>query len=354
MFQLAEQPDPEKMFHSTYPFYTGSSLHMKEHFKALANLLKRNFLSPGALVLEIGSNDGTFLENLQPDYRCLGIEPSAGPAQRAIERKIPTKIDFFNLQTAQHIYEECGRASVMTAANCLCHIPDPHAVFEGIQLLLDHDGIAVLEDPYLGSVLSQTAYDQIYDEHVFLFSVTAMNFMVTKFGFEIFDLEPQWTHGGSMRYFIGRKQRRTISSNVNKFLAQEAQSGFKTISFYQGFKKRCERSKDALLDCLMDLKEKSSSVAGYAATSKSTTVLNYCGIGPDLISFISDTTPDKQGRFSPGMHIPIYSYDYFQKNYPQTAVLFAWNHAEEIMNKESAFRKAGGRWLRYVPEVRFE
>lgn len=354
MFQLLEQPAPEKMFHQAYPFYTRSSQRMVEHFKQLAETLKK-FLYPGAFLVEMGSNDGTLLENFQgTGIECMGIEPSANVAAEALKRGIPTQIDFFGPQVAAQLAKQSDGADVLVAANCLCHIPDLASVFSGLGLLLKKTGVAVFEDPYLGEVLAKTAYDQIYDEHVFLFSVTSMSEMLSSYGFEIFDLEPQWTHGGSMRYFICRKGQREPSASVAAWLAKESEAGFKTLKPYEEFRKRVEISKVQLLECLENFKRQAVPVAGYAATSKSTTVLNYCGIGPELISFISDTTPDKQGKLTPGSHIPVVPPEIFHQANPKAAVLFAWNHAAEILRKEENFKASGGKWIHFVPKVQID
>ena len=355
MFQLIHQPHPTQMFHTQYPFFTGSSARMTDHFHQFAETVKTRFLKPGSFVIEIGSNDGTFLEPLhRAGYRCLGVEPSANTAAKAAAKGIPVRLDFFNATSAQEILRECGAADLIVAANCLCHIPSPQSVFEGLNALLSPAGLAVFEDPYLGDVLEKTAYDQIYDEHVFLFSISSMTAMAERFGFEVFDLEPQWTHGGSMRYYLARKGSRQASSKVHEGLAREKQQQLMTLGPYQEFRDRCEASAEKLISCLEDLKRRSCAVSGYAATSKSTTVLNYCGIGPDLIFYISDTTPEKQGKYTPGTHIPVMPYETFAKTPPNAALLFAWNHAEEILKKEETFKAGGGKWIHYIPEVRLE
>lgn len=355
MFQLLKQPEPAQMFHEHYPFFTGSSVRMTEHFRHFAETVQARFLKPGSFIVEIGSNDGTFLEPLhRAGHRCLGVEPSANTAARAISKGIRTHLDFFSPGTAKQILGESGHANLITAANCLCHIPEPQNVFEGLNILLHESGVAVFEDPYWGDVMERTAYDQIYDEHVFLFSVSSMTSMAGRFGFEVFDLEPQWTHGGSMRYYLSRKGNKSISPKVTEWLTREKSQGFTTLKPYHGFRERCEISAEKLILCLENFKHQSQPVAGYAATSKSTTVLNYCGVGPDLISFISDTTPEKQGKYTPGTHIPVVSFETFQKTPPKAAVLFAWNHADEILKKESDFQAKGGQWIHYIPDVRVE
>ena len=169
---------------------------------------------------------------------------------------------------------------------------------------------------------------------------------------ELVDVQPQNAHGGSMRYIIAHKGARTVSDNVFRHMEKEKALGLDETATYETFRQKCENSRDKLIRLLKDKREESKRIAGYAATSKSTTVLNYCGIDSSLIEFISDTTPIKQGKFSPGMHIPIRRYEDFTGNYPDYAVLFAWNHAEEIMTKEQKFKDAGGKWIVFVPSVK--
>ena len=169
--------------------------------------------------------------------------------------------------------------------------------------------------------------------------------------FELIETLPQKTHGGSMRYVFSRKGRRQISDNVVMTLARESNIGLNKIETYKNFRNNCERSRDRLIEVLYERKKNGQRVVGYGATSKSTTVLNYCEIGPDLVEFISDTTPIKQGKFSPGVHIPIRPYEDFKNKYPENALLFAWNHKSEIMNKETDVMKTGGQLIVYVPEV---
>lgn len=210
----------------------------------------------------------------------------------------------------------------------------------------------MFEEPYLGDVVEKTSYDQIYDEHVFIFSLQAVQSAFGSHGLVVIDVLPQDTHGGSMRYVLARKGVRPVSPAVINLATKEAALGLRDPSTYQRFRVNCEKSRHDLVAQLMTLRAERRRVVGYAATAKSATVLNYCGIGPDLIEFISDTTLIKQSKFSPGMHIPVRAYMEFQERYPDVALLFAWNHAREIFANETAFAASGGRWLVYVPAVR--
>jgi methylation protein EvaC len=200
-------------------------------------------------------------------------------------------------------------------------------------------------------MIDNTAYDQIYDEHVYMFSARSVKNIFDRYGFELIDAKPQPTHGGSMRYVLARTGKWPVSPNVEKQLAYEDEKKLHLIDTYDLFRERCELSRKNLVDILQQQKKAGRRVVGYAATSKSTTVLNYCGVGPDLIEFISDTTPIKQGKYSPGVHIPVRSYEELQSSYPDRLLLFAWNHKKEIMEKESTFIDQGGEWITYVPQV---
>jgi methylation protein EvaC len=203
-------------------------------------------------------------------------------------------------------------------------------------------------------MIEKTSYDQIYDEHVFMFSATNVAEAFVRHGLELIDVLPQVTHGGSMRYVLAPKGSHKISLAVAAQLKKEEELGLSTKAAYARFKANCEASKRELVALLEDLKTNGKRVAGYGATSKSTTVMNYCGIDGRHIEFISDTTPIKQGKLTPGSHIPVKSYDAFTENYPDYAVLFAWNHGKEIREKEGAYRDAGGKWILFVPKVHVE
>jgi methylation protein EvaC len=353
-FQLLDQPEPEQMFNENYAFFSGTSKHMAIHFQEFAQHVQRDYLkNSDPFVVEIGSNDGILLRNFATKgIRHVGVEPSKNVAEAAMKNGVNTINSFFNAETAHRIVKENGKADAFLAANCMCHIPYLHSVVEGIDVLLKQDGVVLFEDPYLGDVIQKTSYDQIYDEHTFIFSVQSINYLFGQYGMEVFDVEPQSTHGGSMRYVVGRKGIRPLSPALKKQVEFEKQLGLHKKETYEKFRQNCEVSKAQLKELLTNLKKQGKRVVGYAATSKSTTILNYCGIGPDLIEFICDTTPIKQGKYSPGRHIPIVAHEDFKKSYPDYAFLFAWNHFKEVMEKEEAFKEKGGKWILHVPEVK--
>lgn len=355
MVQLTSFLPPKEMFHDQYPFFTSSSTRMTAHFGEFAAAVAQRLKTRNdPFVVEIGSNDGTMLLNFKTrGMRHLGIEPSGNVARVARSRGVTTLERFFGLDLAREIRAEHGPADAVVTANVLCHIPALHDVFEGVAHLLASDGLFVFEDPYLADILANTAYDQIYDEHAFFPAVSSIAPLCARHGLEIIDVSPQPVHGGSMRYTIAHRGRYTASPAVQRTIASEAQIGLTRRETYLAFARRVEESRGALVKELGRLKAAGKVVAGYGATAKSTTVTNYCGIGPHLVEYISDTTPLKQGKFSPGMHIPVLPHDAFERDPPDVALLFAWNHSIEILEKEKEFMANGGKFLVYVPRVQY-
>ncbi len=353
MVQLNNLVEREKLFHDRYAFYSSTSTRMGEHFKRLAKgLLATHAAGTDPFVVEIGSNDGIMLKHMAArGVRHLGIEPSENVARAAREKGVQTRCAFFDRELAAEITAEYGRADVVFGANVMCHIPDLHSVVSGIGRLLKPTGVLVFEDPYWGDIIEKTSFDQIYDEHAFYFSIGAVERLFEPHGMEVVDVEPLPVHGGSMRYTIARSGSHSATPAVDARRAKERALGLDREETYRRFARNVERSRDELVGLLRRLREEGKRVVGYAATSKSTTVTNYCGITPELVEFISDTTPIKQGRYSPGTHIPIRPHEEFSSNYPDYAILFGWNHAGEIMAKEQAFTAGGGKWILYVPRV---
>ena len=348
MVQLVEQPAPERMFHDGYPFFTSSSADMRQHFENLGSTLAQRYLqsSEDPFIVEIGSNDGTFLKPFSDQkVRHLGLEPSSNVAQVAASIGVQTRSDFFNEPVASEVIETHGKADLLVGTNVMCHISDLHSVAAGLRRLLKPTGVAIFEDPYLGDVLEKTSYDQFYDEHVFLFSATSLQALFQTHNLELIDIEAIKTHGGSLRYTVAHQGVHPKSKAAQQIFKREKERFFDKIETYYQFEENCANSKKQLQNQLYALKEQNKHVMGYAATSKSTTVIQYCNITPDLISSICDTTPLKQGKLSPGAHIPIVPYEIFKQNPPDAAVLFAWNHKKEIMQKEKDY---SGEWLCHV------
>ena len=353
MVQLTELVDRSRMFHENYAFFSSTSAWMQRHFAQFAQSVLDESLDAGdPFVVEIGSNDGIMLHHFaERGIRHLGIEPSANVAEVARSRGVHTTTEFFDEALAGRIVEEHGQADAFLGANVMCHIPYMHSVVAGIRRLLKPKGLLIFEDPYAGDIVEKTSYDQIYDEHAFYFSLGSLSRLFGMHGMEVVDVIPQNVHGGSMRYVVAHAGAHPVEDSVRMLAARESTLGLATDACWQQFRRNVEHSRDQLSQLLHNCRADGKRVVGYAATSKSTTVTNYCGITPDLVEFISDTTPIKQGKFSPGVHIPVRSHEEFAARYPDYALLFGWNHRDEILAKEAAFRAAGGQWIVYVPRV---
>jgi len=348
LFQLMDHPTPYQMFNKKYPFFTSSSKFMTKHFEQFSNFLKKNYIKNNSKIIEIGSNDGTFLKNFKnSNLEYVGFEPSGNVASIANKNGINTINAFFGKNSLKLIKNFKNKTNLIFAANVICHIPNLIEVIETIDELLTSDGVFIFEEPYMGSMFKKVSYDQIYDEHIFMFSATSVKKIFNLFDFELIDIFKQQTHGGSMRYVVARKNKIKVSNNVKRILDNEKVNNLDNIESCLLFKKNCENSKKKLNSKINKIHNAGKRIVGYAATSKSTTILNYCGIGNDKIDYICDTTPEKIGKYSPGMHIPIVSIEKFRKDNPDVAYLFAWNHKNEILNKEKLFTKKG-KWISHV------
>ena len=344
LFQLANFPKPSQMFNENYKFFTNSSKYMVKHFENYSNELSKEFLNDKSKVIEIGCNDGTFINffNLK-GFDCLGFEPSKNVADLAKKKGLKIITDFFGPNYEEKNFKK--QTKLICAANVICHIPDLENLIKGIDYFLSDDGIFVFEEPYLGSMFEKVSYDQIYDEHIYIFSISSVKKIFSEMDFELFRAVPQITHGGSMRYYIRRKNKKINNFQIDEI---EKKLGIDTLEACLKFKKNCEFSKEKTIETLNNFKNDGLKISGYAATSKSTTILNYCNLNEDIIDCIYDTTPEKIGKFSPGMHIPIKNSSNFKNNYPDVAYLFAWNHKDEIQNKEKSFTDKGGKWFSHV------
>ena len=356
MFQITEHPEPEMMFHGEYPFFTGLSKAMTKHFEEMAedHLPTEEEELEDFFVVEIGSNDGTFLHSVaKKGLKHLGIDPSSNVVKIANEKGIHSEVLFFSEITALDVLKRYKKAERIFAANVICHIPDLNDFAKGIKILLAQNGQFIFEEPYLLSMIEKTSYDQIYDEHVYIFSISSIQELFKRHGLEVVDAIPQKSHGGSMRYVIQHVGQNTISLRAQENLKKELDFGINQTETYMKFSINCASRKREFKSLLQRLKSEGSRVAGYAATSKSTTVLNYCGINEELIEYISDSTPEKIGKLCPGTYIPVISHEQMRLNPPDYLVLFAWNHEREILSKELELTNRGVKWIKFVPEVGF-
>ncbi len=350
LLQLDEHPQPKMMFNSKYPFYTSSSKFMISHFNSYANWAKKKYIKKNnSKIIEIGSNDGTFLKNFKKqNFEHLGFEPSKNVSDLANKNGVNSIPKFFNRNNLNRTENFLGNTDIIFGANVVCHIPDLIEFIKTADLLLNENGKIIFEEPYLGAMYKKTSYDQIYDEHIFIFSITSIKKIFDLFDFELIDAIYQQTHGGSMRYVLQRKRKGNLNKKINKLLEYEKRENINSLKGALKFKNNCELSKEKLLSKIKKIRRKGKRICGYGATSKSTTILNYCNIGTDFIDCIYDTTPDKIGKLSPGKHIPILDYRNFKNENYEYAFLFAWNHKKEIEKKEKNFLKKGGKWITHL------
>jgi methylation protein EvaC len=354
MVQQLEEVPRRSMFHEDYPYRSSSSESMAAHFQRTAeHYLRTELAGPDPFVVEIGSNDGIMLKTVaEAGVRHLGVDPSDRVSESAATHGVKVLVDFFDEDTAAAIREEHGPADLIFSSNTTSHITSLGSVLRGVETLFSTDGILVLEDRYLGDIVEQTIFDQIYDEHFYLFAVRSVRELAARHGLELVNVEHLPVHGGSIRYTIARPRRRPVDPSVDALLAHEERLGLGGIAVYERFAANVHRTIGELAELLTRLRAEGHSVVGYGATAKSATVTNHGGIGTALIPYVCDSIKEKQGRVTPGSHLPVVPSEAFRDPYPDYAVLFAWSHAEEILAKESAFTAAGGQWITYVPELR--
>jgi methylation protein EvaC len=353
LVQLVEEVPRELMFREDYPFTSSGSTLMSEHFSDVAKeLIQTELAGPDPFIVEIGSNDGVMLRSMKDaDVRHLGFEPSGAVARMARAAGARVVTEFFEEASAREVAVTEGPADVVYSANTICHLPYLDSIFRGLQTLLAPNGVFVFEDPYLGDVVSKTAFDQIYDEHFYLFSARSVRAVARRFGFELVDVRRLPVHGGEVRYTLARTGIRAPTRAVGSLIAEEDALALADPATLASFAVRTAAVRAALVAELSALRRRGVRMVGYGATAKSATLLNFCGIGPDVLPFICDSTPSKQGMVTPGMRIPVRPPEAFADPYPDYALLLAWNHAEEIMAKEPEFQRKGGRWLVYVPQL---
>ncbi|MGK5522186.1 methyltransferase domain-containing protein [Micromonospora sp. URMC 107] len=353
MVQQLEEVPRDEMFRFDYPYRSSGSTVMRKHFQQTARqLLDTELTGPDPFAVEIGSNDGILLQDIaEAGVRHLGVDPSGEAAEVARAKGIRVRVEFFEESTARAIRAEHGPADVIFSANTISHIAYIDSIFRGVDALLAPNGVFVFEDRYLGDIIEHTYFDQIYDEHFYLFSIHSVQAMAAQFGFALVGAERLPVHGGAVRYTVARAGARRPAPEVAELLARERELGLGLPETYERFAANIRRTREDLLALLRRLRAEGHRIVGYGATQKSATVANYCGIGPDLVSAVYDSTREKQGRLTPGVHIPVLPPEEFGAPYPAYALLFAWNHAEEIMAKERQFRESGGRWILYVPDV---
>jgi len=338
--------DKELMFNDSYAYRGSMSKTMRKHFEEVSNDLKKE-LDSQPKILEIGSNDGVFLKNWC-QYNTFAVEPCGNFAEETNNMGYKTYPEFWNMETSNKILKEEYAMDLVFAANCMCHIPDLDEAFSAVNNILTDNGVFVFEDPSLVNMITLNSYDQIYDEHPHVFSVIALQNILNRNNMSIVKVEQSNVHGGSNRIYAKKGFNHDVHESVTANISLEKNIGLDSISVFNEFAYNVSESKKELVELLNRLKYNNKKVISYGATSKSTTVFNYCDIGPDLIEYITDTTPEKQGKYSPGTHIPIISPEEGFDNTVDYAFLGAWNFAKEIQDKEEFFT---GRFFTHVPSV---
>ena len=346
---VAKPVNPKFQYTDKYAHRASESVTMRNAFAKIAKKLNKKY-KPN-IIMEIGSNDGVFIKNFQKE-KVIAVEPCKNLA-KLTAKKYKTYPKFWDKKLSKRIFSNSKKADIIFSANTISHIPNLKETFDAIEFSLSKNGVLVIEDPSLSSVIKNTSYDQFYDEHVYVFSLLSITKTVSLSNLRLFDSEPITTHGGSMRYYICKSESKyKPTKRLNYFINRELKQKLNKFSTYQNFSQRVKKSKKDLIKLLTSLKKKKKKIIVYGATYKSTTILNYCNLGSKYFDYVIDTTPNKQGKFTPGKHIPIISP---QKGFDDSvdyAFLGAWNFKKEIFKKETNFIKRGGKFITHVPKVR--
>jgi SAM-dependent methyltransferase len=350
LVQVIETVSPEVLFDETYVYFSSFSDELLRHSRANAEqLIEARHLGSGSLVLELASNDGYMLRNFaERGIPVLGIDPAPGPAHAARDAGIPTLEAFFGDELARSLRTDGTRADVVIANNVLAHVPDLNGFVEGIRIVLQDGGVAVIEAPYVKDLIDRCEFDTIYHEHLCYFSVSALVPLFERHGLTLERVEHLAIHGGSLRLFVGAGVE--AGDSVRTYLEDERRAGLTEVDYYLDFAARVRAIQRDLLATVRGLKESGSRIAGYGAAAKGTILLNSTGIGADLIDFVVDRNVHKQGRLVPGVRIPIDDPSRLESEMPDYLLVLAWNFKDEIMRQQDGYRRRGGRFLIPVPE----
>ena len=354
LVQLEEFESAESIF-SDYAYFSSYSDSWLKHSEAYCEkMISRFGLNQNSLAVEVASNDGYLLQYfVRRNIPVLGIEPAANVAKVAVEKGVPTLVRFFGDQLAGELVAEGSAADLVLGNNVLAQVPDLNGFVEGLKILLKPDGVLTLEFPHLLRLIERNEFDTIYHEHFSYFSMLTVVRIFEAHGLVAFDVEELATHGGSLRVYGCRAEskKHMAMPSVRKVIAEEEAALLDSPEGYASFAQQVKETKWALLEFLLAAKRQGKSVAGYGAPGKSATLLNYCGIGPDLLEYTVDRSPYKQGRFLPGSRIPIYAPGRIEETKPDYVLILPWNLKDEIIDQLGYIREWGGKFVVPIPEV---
>ncbi|MDO8621272.1 MAG: class I SAM-dependent methyltransferase [Candidatus Levybacteria bacterium] len=355
LLQLRYLVNPEVMF-KNYLYIPSSSKTRVEHFRKLAESMNSIIkLDDKSLVIDIGSNDGSLLicfRNL--GVRVLGIDPAENLVKIAALNGIETIRGYFDSKLALKTARRYGKAKIILSTNTIAHIPNLHEALKGVSVLMGKEGIFVMQFPYVMDLLDKNLFDTIYHEHLSYFSLKSLLKLSEKSELEIFDIERNDLDGGAIRVFWKRKAgtlNKVNKKNINRILEEEKKYGLYEKKTYSKFADRIKTLKITFLQKISDLKKNKKKIVGYGAAAKANVLLNYFGLDTKTIDYIVDSTPYKQGLFTPGTHIPIYSEDKIYNTIPDYVLIFAWNFSKEIIQKNKKYKDNGGKFILAEPKL---
>lgn len=353
--QTEDYTGAEELFAADYAYFSSFSTSWLAHAERyVTDMMARFGLGPASHIVEIGANDGYLLQYVRAHgIPCLGVEPTAGTAVAARARGIDIVEEFFGVRLARKLADSGKMADLTAANNVLAHVPDINDFAAGFTHLLKPTGVATFEFPHLLRLVGENQFDTIYHEHFSYFSLTAVTRIFERNGLTVFDVEELPTHGGSLRVFAQRSDavHYPRGAAVDELLEHETQAGMLTANYYAGFQTKTDKVKDEFLAFLLDAKRQGKSVAGYGAAAKGNTLLNYAGIRPDLIPFVVDRNPAKQGKYMPGSRIPIVEESRLKQDKPDYVVVLPWNLKAEIIQQLDYIKAWGGKFVTAVPRI---